>query len=81
MEQETIDRIAEAVASRVLPVEHRLWDGDACAAYLGCTPRYFQTQIAVVPSFPKARRVPTTKGRMHPRYAANEVIEWAMANG
>lgn len=76
---EMIDRLAAAIATRLaVPLEQRLWTAQDCADYLSVTLRYFQEQIAVVPSFPDAQRRPTLKGRMTPRYVASEVIAWAL---
>ena len=79
LDETTIDQLAAAIATRLaVPLDQRLWDAQECADYLRVEKRYFQEQIAIVPSFPDARRAPTLKGRMNPRYVASEVIAWAL---
>ncbi|MFM9434539.1 hypothetical protein ACFDR9_001598 [Janthinobacterium sp. CG_23.3] len=83
MNEETlIDRLAVALAARVasaLPVAIDLWDIATIALYLKREPGTVREQMACLPGFPKAIRLPTSKGRAQPLYNAKEVIAWAQS--
>lgn len=77
-----IERLAEAVAQRMtpsIPLAVDLWDIATIAAYLKREPGTVREQIACLPSFPKAIRLPTSKGRAQPLYNAKEVIAWVQS--
>jgi hypothetical protein len=79
-ESDLIEKLAEAVAGRILPPVPRdieLWDFEAIAAYLRRSVRTVREDIAVLPSFPKPITLPTARGKAHPLYKAVEVIGWA----
>lgn len=59
-----------------IPLEAQYWDAAAIASSLCVSADHFLRRIAPMPSFPKARRIPTTGGRGHPRWKATEVLEW-----
>lgn len=77
---EFIDRLASAVAMKImpaaLPLEHQLWDLGAVASYVGRNKHYVRTKVTCDPSFPKAIRFPSD-GKAHPMYNAAEVVQWA----
>ena len=76
-----IDRIAAAIADRVappVPINIALWDAETIGAYLKMSASQVLQRFAPLPSFPKAIRLPTAGGaRSHPRWRAEDVIEWA----
>jgi hypothetical protein len=77
-----IERLADAVAQRMtppIPLAVDLWDIATIAAYLKREPGTVREQIACLPSFPKAIRLPTSKGRAQPLYNAKEVIAWVQS--
>ena len=77
-----IERLADAVAQRMnpsIPLAVDLWDIATIAAYLKREPGTVREQMACLPSFPKAIRLPTSKGRAQPLYNAKEVIAWAQS--
>jgi len=77
-----IERLAEAVAQRItppIPLVVDLWDIATIATYLKREPGTVREQIACLPSFPKAIRLPTSKGRAQPLYNAKEVIAWVQS--
>jgi len=81
MEEALIDRIAAAIADRVappVPINVALWDAETIGSYLKMSASQVLQRFAPLPDFPKAIRLPTAGGgRSHPRWKANEVIEWA----
>ncbi|WP_454776458.1 hypothetical protein [Janthinobacterium tructae] len=77
-----IERLADAVAQRMtppIPLAVDLWDIATIAAYLKREPGTVREQIACLPSFPNAIRLPTSKGRAQPLYNAKEVIAWVQS--
>lgn len=83
-ETDLIERMAEAFAKHVphqplIPIEIDLWDMATIGAYLKRDPGTVRERLACLPSFPKAIRLPTTKGRAQPLYNAREIIEWAQS--
>ncbi|OEZ85610.1 hypothetical protein JAB8_37920 [Janthinobacterium sp. HH106] len=77
-----IERLADAVAQRMapsIPLAVDLWDIATIAAYLKREPGTVREQMACLPSFPKAIRLPTSKGRAQPLYNAKEVIAWVQS--
>lgn len=77
-----IERLADALAQRMtpsIPLAVDLWDIATIAAYLKREPGTVREQMACLPSFPKAIRLPTSKGRAQPLYNAKEVIAWAQS--
>lgn len=79
-EPDLIERLSVALAERMapaIPFGEGLWDTSAIAAYLRREVAVVRDRITCVPSFPKAIRLPTTKGRAQALYEAREVIAWA----
>jgi hypothetical protein len=79
-EADMIDRLADAVAARIVPAipfGHGLWNVAAVAAYLQRTENSVRERITPLPSFPCAIRLPVTKHKAQPLYEAQEVIAWA----
>lgn len=77
---ELLDKLANALAERLkpaLPVSIDLWDVATVAQFLKRDPSVVRERITCLPDFPKAIRLPSTRGRGHPLYKAAEVIEWA----
>jgi hypothetical protein len=75
-----LERLANAVAKRIkgtIPVEIDLWDVSVIAQYLKRDPSVVRERICCLPDFPKAIRLPSTRGKGHPLYKAKEVIQWA----
>lgn len=56
-----------------------LWTADDVARYLVRTKKTVQNHIQYSPGFPKPIRMPTEKGRGHPRWVPDEVREWALS--
>lgn len=79
-ETDLISRLIEAVAKHVrpaVPLEIALWDTADIANYLHRAQAVVRDRIAPLPSFPKAIRLPSAKGKASPLYKATEVIAWA----
>jgi len=74
-----IDRIADAVASRIrIPLDVALWGADEIAAYLCVSRRQAAEKVVALPGFPQPIRLPVLRGgKGHPRWKAVEVIAWA----
>lgn len=79
---EAIDynKLASAIAERLtprVPFDRQLWDSEMCAEYFRMSVSNFMQSIACNPSFPKAIRVPSMRGKSSlPRWKAKEVIGW-----
>lgn len=54
-----------------------LWDIAIIAQYLKHQPGTVRERMACLSSFPKAIRLPTSKGHAQPLYNAKDVIVWA----
>jgi len=78
IDNETIDKLADAVAKRAkeLPVSVALWDTAAIGAYLRRSINRVRTDIVCLPTFPRPIRLPVP-GRSQALYKAREVIAWA----
>lgn len=82
-ETETIDynKLAAAIAEKIgqpLPLDVDLWGADEIARYLKMSKSQVTQRYIPRPDFPRAIRLPTADGhRSHPRWKAQEVIEWA----
>lgn len=78
MDNETIEKLADAVAERAkeLPVSVALWDTAAIGAYLRRSINRVRTDIVCLPTFPRPIRLPVA-GRSQALYKAREVIAWA----
>ena len=75
-----IEKLAAALASHITPTIPRdieLWDFEAIAAYFRRSVRTVREDIAVLPSFPKPITLPTSRGKSHPLYKAEEIVRWA----
>ena len=73
-------RILEAVAKSKphIPLTVDLWSGDEVAQFLKRDRRTAMERIVVLPSFPRAIRLPTVPGgKGQPLWKASEVIAWA----
>lgn len=77
----TIEQLAAAIAEHVrpaVPISVALWDADTVGIYLQKTGRQVRERYALMRGFPKAIRLPSGgKEKGHPRWKAEEVIEWA----
>jgi hypothetical protein len=81
-EVELVEKLAHALSERMrpsIPLAIDLWDIATVAQYLKREAKVVRERIAVLPDFPKAIRLPATKGRAHPLYKAAEVVAWAEA--
>lgn len=81
-EVELVEKLANALAKQLrpgIPLSVDLWDFATIGQFLKREPQVVRERIAVLPDFPKAIRLPATKGRAHPLYKAAEVIAWADA--
>lgn len=74
-----IQNIVDAIRSlRLIPPERDLWDGEAVASYLKRSKAHTMNKLVVLPSFPKAIRLPSDgAGRGQPLFKAIEVMQWA----
>jgi hypothetical protein len=81
-ESDLINRLAAAVADRIrpqIPFEYEMWDIATIAACMKLSEAQVRERLAPQPDFPKAIRLPTTKGgKGHARYRAKEVWAWMM---
>jgi hypothetical protein len=82
IDNELIERLADAVAQRLepssIPLEHQVWSLAKVATYLGKHVETVRETMACLPSFPPAIRLPARNGaRSHALYNAAEVIKWA----
>lgn len=79
-EIDLIERLAQAIAKHtkpIIPLSVDLWDMATIGQYLKRDAATVRERMACLPSFPKAIRLPTSKGRAQPLYNAKEVIAWA----
>lgn len=81
-DQETIDRLAEAVAQRLgpssVPLDAQVWTLAQVAEYLGRHVVTVRESMACLPSFPAAIHLPGRgAGRGKALYNAGEVVKWA----
>ena len=77
-EIDVLTRLADAIEKMQrtpLPLSIDLWDMEMLGQYFKRNPQVVRQNIACLPSFPKAIRLPT-KAKSHPLYSAKEVIEW-----
>ena len=77
---ELINKLAEALAKHFkpsIPLGIDLWDIATIGQYLKRDASVVRERIACLPDFPKAIRLPSTKGRAHPLYKAAEIINWS----
>lgn len=75
-----IDQLAESIAKKMatsVPLELRLWNAAECAEYLRVAPRQFKERTSQIHTFPPAVRLPSDNGLGHPKWYAQEVIDWA----
>lgn len=73
-------RILEAVAVTKphIPLTIDLWGGDEVAQFLKRDRRTTMERIVVMPTFPRAIRLPTISGgKGQPLWKAAEVVAWA----
>ena len=81
-ETDILFKLAEAIEKMqrpALPLSVDLWDFATIAQYLKRDAGTVRERMACLPSFPKAIRLPTSKGRAQPLYNAKEVIAWAQS--
>jgi len=81
-ETELVSKLADVLNKHLqptIPLAIDLWDIATIASYLKRDPQVVRERMACLPSFPKAIRLPTTKGRAQPLYKAAEVIAWTHA--
>lgn len=77
------DQLAAAIAQKITPstpLNKTPWDADECAAYHRVSNKTFIQSYASNPGYPRPIRVSTTTGRGHPRWLAQEVIDWTLNN-
>ncbi len=83
-EQELIENLCRSIASHIgganVPLDQRPWSAEQCADYLQIETKTFQNTYAPMPSFPRAIRPTTSAGRGHPRWIAQEVIDWWLSH-
>ena len=80
IEADLIERLANGIAQHLqpsIPLSIDLWDIVIIAHYFKRNPATVRERLSCLPSFPKAIRMPTTKGKSRPLYKATEVIKWA----
>lgn len=79
LDQESIDRIADAVAQRlaVKPQVEPLWKAEEVAAYLQVSPRQVAERLSKRPGFPPPIVMPCDKGSGRMRWDREKVIAWA----
>lgn len=63
------------------PLDRTPWDAEECAGFLRVELTTFRNVYAPCPSFPRAIKADTISGRGHPRWNAQEVIDWFFAHG
>lgn len=82
MNMSEVDMVAKLVEALeklqkpTIPLAVDLWDMEMLGQYFKRNPQVVRQNIACLPSFPKAIRLPT-KAKSHPLYNAKEVIDWA----
>jgi predicted transcriptional regulator len=79
-EAQVIAKLVEALEKLqrpAIPLSVDLWDMATIAQYLKRDAGTVRERMACLPSFPKAIRLPTSKGRAQPLYNAKEIIAWA----
>jgi hypothetical protein len=57
-----------------------LWNSTDCAAFFRCSRKHFMESIRPLPTFPRARYLPTIHGTGRALWQADEVRAWAAAN-
>lgn len=67
----------EKLQKPTIPLAVDLWDVATIAQYLKRDAATVRDRISCLPSFPKAIRLPTTRGQARPLYNAKQVIAWA----
>lgn len=79
-EADLITRLANELAKHMqpaIPLDVDLWDIKHIAQYLKRDDDVVRERIVCLPTFPKAIRLPNTKGtRSRPLWKAVEVISW-----
>lgn len=78
-EMDLIAKLAEAIEKLqrpAIPLSVDLWDLEMIALYLKRDQSTVRDRISCLPSFPKAIRIPTSRGRGRPLYNAKQVIAW-----
>ena len=66
----------EKLAKPSIPLEVDMWNFEMIGAYLKKNPATVRDRMACLPDFPKAHRLPTSRGRSQPLYNALEIIDW-----
>lgn len=81
MTDTSVDRLAAAVAARIMPpvpIDVDLWGAAEIARYLKCARNKVAQRFCSLPDFPRPIRLPNAEGgRAHPRWRARDVIAWA----
>lgn len=57
-----------------------LWNSTDCAAFFRCSRKHFMESIRPLPTFPRARYLPTVNGTGRALWDVAEVRAWAAAN-
>ena len=55
----------------------KLWSAADIGEYLGLSTRHVADRVVVMPTFPRAIRIPTTQGKSQPRWKPAEVEAYA----
>lgn len=63
------------------PLDQTPWDAEECAGFLRVELPTFRNTYAPCPTFPRPIKANTAAGKGHPRWNAQEVIDWFFAHG
>jgi hypothetical protein len=58
--------------------ELQLWNSSDCAAFFRCSRKHFMESIRPLPTFPRARYLPTKNGTGRALWNAADVRAWAV---
>jgi hypothetical protein len=74
-----VEVLAKEIAGYIsprFPQSIELWDAKLVGDYLGVIAEYVLGRYAPRGDFPKSYRLPAKSGRGHPRWKAEEIIDW-----
>lgn len=74
-----LDQISREIASNQRPtiaLRDTYWSARQVGEYLDVSPRHVTERLSSLPDFPKAKRMPSEKGRGHLRWRASEIVAW-----
>ena len=80
--EKKIAELIDVLKRPAVPLEIALWSVADVAAYLAMSDAQVRERYACRPDFPRPIRLPVygSSGRGHPRWKAQEIIEWAEAH-